>query len=42
MKMAGYPILKESAFVPGITIKTRQEGNILKFRIVDERNSLNA
>ena len=36
---AGSWILKESAFVPGIKIRTRQEGDILKFRIVDERKS---
>ena len=39
---AGSWILKESAFVPGIKIKTKQEGNVLKFRIVDERKKLNA
>jgi len=36
---AGSWILKERAFVPGIKIKTRQEGNVLKFRIVDERTT---
>lgn len=36
---AGSWILKEEAFVPGIKIKCRQEGNVLKFSIIDERKS---
>lgn len=36
---AGSWILKEEAFVPGIKIRCRQEGNILKFAIIDERKN---
>ena len=32
-------ILKAEAFVPGIEIRCRQEGNIIKFSIVDERQT---
>jgi mannosyltransferase OCH1-like enzyme len=35
---AGSWILKEEAFVPGIKIRCKQEGNTLKFTISDERN----
>lgn len=38
---AGSWILKEEAFVPGIKIKCRQEGNTLKFTISDERQQSN-
>jgi len=34
---AGSWILKEEAFVPGIKIRSRVEGNTIKFTIVDER-----
>ncbi|MCX5922702.1 MAG: glycosyltransferase [Candidatus Dependentiae bacterium] len=34
---AGSWILKEEAFVPGIKIRSRIEGNIIKFTIIDER-----
>lgn len=36
---AGSWILKEEAFVPGIKIRCRQEGNTLKFTISDERST---
>jgi mannosyltransferase OCH1-like enzyme len=34
---AGSWILREEAFVPGIKIRCKQEGNIIKFLIADER-----
>jgi len=34
---AGSWILKQEAFVPGITLTSQQEGNTLRFRIIDRR-----
>lgn len=34
---AGSWVLKEEAFVPGIKIRCKQEGNVIRFLIVDER-----
>lgn len=39
---AGSWILQQSAFVPGVELKTRQEGNNMLFSIIDNRSATNS